>query len=69
MTFSHWDAFLRSLGDYKGAVELEKRLNVDPYKHAENENSIFHKQLYVVHHCPNLSLFLRPPQLLVMMNY
>lgn len=41
MTFSHWDAFLRSLGDYKGAVELEKRLNVDPYKHAENENSIF----------------------------
>lgn len=32
---------MRSLGDYKGAVELEKRLNVDPYKHAENENSIF----------------------------
>ena len=40
MTFFHWDAFLRSLRDYEGAIESEKRLNVDPYEHAENENSI-----------------------------
>jgi len=41
MTFFHWDAFLQSLGDYEGAIESEKRLNVDPYDHAENDNSIY----------------------------
>ena len=32
---------MRSLGDYEGAIESEKRLNVDAYVHAENENSIY----------------------------
>lgn len=32
---------MQSVGDYEGAIEIEKWLNVDPYEHAENENSIY----------------------------